>query len=363
MISSAGFYGAERMVIQLSSALERAGCQTAIGVFHNQGHPDSKLAEHAGAAGLRAESIPCRGRIDRQAIAGIRALAESFGADIVHSHGYKSNIYSCLAMGTRGPRLVSTCHSHNDETLSLRLYGLLDYFLLRRRYHAVAAVSETVEKRLLDSGIAASKLRVIDNGIDCDSFAGAKSSIERQGASFLVGLVGRLVALKNPEGFLAAAREIVRTIPGAHFIYIGEGPERARLEGLCREWGLEKNVRFLGFRADIANVYASLDLFVLPSFTEAMPMSILECMAAGTPVLATRVGAVDRLVQDGETGLLIQPNDQGALNHAIVRLLQDRELAQRLSRNAQRWVNAHFSSDAMARNYLDLYRNVAAPPA
>jgi glycosyltransferase involved in cell wall biosynthesis len=353
MISSGGFYGAERMVIQLSAALQEMDCRTMLAVFRNESREHLEVAERALEAGLHVEEIPCRGRFDRRTVARIRELAREFGADVVHCHGYKPNFYAWVALHNAGPKLMSTCHLYTDETLPLRFYGWLDRRILRR-YDAVSAVSEAERNRVLRSGVRAEKVKVINNGIDCAAFTGARPSILYPGA-LLVGTVGRLTAQKNPVGILAAAREAVRAGINAHFVYVGDGPDRQKLESLRNEWGMEGRVDFLGFRPDMPNIYASLDLFVLPSMDEGLPMALLECMAAGTPVIATRVGAVEKVVRDGETGLLVNPGDQTALNSAVLRLLEDRNLAQSLGAKGQRRVREHFSSEAMARNYLEIY--------
>lgn len=349
IISSGGFYGAERMMLQLSSRLREMGCRVRIAAFQ----ADLEVARRARAAGFAVEEIPCKGRLDFAAVGALRAIAREFPPDVAHSHGYKTNLYARLAFGKRGPKLVATCHLYTDETAALRFYAWLDCRLLRS-YPAVAAVSDTVRDRLVSSGVPAEKVRVIDNGIDCDEFARARAPRAPRAAA-VVGCVGRLVPQKNPEAFMAAARDVIARMPGTRFVYIGEGPEREKLERLRAAWGLEESVEFLGFQSDMAAAYGSLDVFVLPSRTEGLPMAILEAMAAGTPVIATRVGGVPRVVADGETGMLVEPGDQEALNGAILRLLADRELAARLAGSAQAWVRENFSSAAMARKYLDVY--------
>jgi len=357
LISSAGFYGAERMVTQLCAALQPMNCRTVLAVFRNEPHPNLEVARRAREMGIQVEEIACQGRFDRRTTARIRALASDYSADVVHSHGYKPNFYAWRALGTTGPRLISTCHLYTDDTAALRAYGWLDRRILRR-YHAIAAVSDKERTRVVESGVREEKVTVINNGIDCSAFVQANPSLERKGARFLVGTVGRLTAQKNPVGFLAAARETVRAIPDARFVFIGDGPDRHNLETLRSDWKLDGQVDFLGFRDDMPNVYASLDLMVLPSLSEGMPMTLLECMASGTPVIATRVGAVDKVVRHGETGLLLEPGDQGELNTAVLSLLQNRELASRLAENGRRWIQDHFSSEAMAQRYLELYRSV-----
>jgi glycosyltransferase involved in cell wall biosynthesis len=204
-------------------------------------------------------------------------------------------------------------------------------------------------------------LKVIYNGIDCDNFERAEPALDHGGAQFVVGTVGRLTPQKNPEGFLKAAREVVKELPHCRFLFIGDGEEQSRLEQLTKQWHLESNVQFLGFRADMPNVYASLDLFVLPSLLENFPMSILESMAAGIPVIATRVGSVEKLVRDQETGILLRRGDQAGLNEAILHLLSDPVLMRKLGNTGRQWVKEHFSDQVMAEEYLSLYRDAGAP--
>jgi glycosyltransferase involved in cell wall biosynthesis len=358
LISSGGFYGAERMVVQLSLALEKLGCHTLLGVFRNEPRPNLEVAKQARAAGLRVVEIPCYGRIDWAAAKRIRGLAAEFQANVVHSHGYKPNIYAMLTLGTAGPKLVSTCHGYVDDTLAMRVNEKLNRFLLRR-YPAVAAVSKEVRDNLVLSGVPAKTVCVVHNGIDCDAFVAALPSLSREGARFLVGFVGRLVPLKNPEAFITLAREVVSQIPNARFVFVGEGPERSKLASLRDQWGMNHSICFVGFRPDMPQVYASLDVLVLPSIHEGMPMTILEALAAATPVVATRVGAIGDVVTHGETGLLVTPGNRQELYSAVMSILQDRELAHRLGLAGQHLVREHFSNLSMAREYLSIYQRCA----
>lgn len=355
LISSGGFYGAERMVIQLSLALENLGCRTLLGVFRNEPRPNLEVALHARAEGLSVVEIPCRGRADRTTLKYLRGLVADFRADVVHSHGYKPNIYSIVALRTGAAKLVSTCHGYSDDTRLVRIYEQINRFLLRR-YDAVAAVSQEVRGILISSGIAPETVRVVYNGIDCAAFQGATPSLRRGTAGFLIGFVGRLVPLKDPRAFVVLARDVSQQIPGAQFSFVGDGTERSALEVLQIEYGLQNSIRFEGFRPDMPSVYASFDVLVLPSIHEGMPMTVLEALAAGVPVVATRVGAIGDVIIDGETGILVAPGDQRGLYRAVMSILQDRDLARRLGVAGQRWVQERFSSQTMASEYLKLYR-------
>jgi glycosyltransferase involved in cell wall biosynthesis len=139
---------------------------------------------------------------------------------------------------------------------------------------------------------------------------------------------------------------------------VGTGPVRTELESLVSHLGLEGKVYLLGQRSDLPDVYASFDIFVLPSFDEGMPMAILEAMAAGVPVIATRVGGIPKMISNQVSGLLVEPDDVGGLTRALEQFLQQPEKAAEMAGKAFEDVQNRFSGDAMARNYLIVYHKV-----
>jgi glycosyltransferase involved in cell wall biosynthesis len=145
-------------------------------------------------------------------------------------------------------------------------------------------------------------------------------------------------------------------------VIAGEGPERKSLELLAKNLGLERNVNFTGRREDMPAVYAAFDICVLPSFVEAMPMTILEAMAAGNPVIATRVGEIPTTVENETTGILVAPNDARELRNALLRLLRDGHLRQKMGQNGRARVQKHFSLERMSQSYFELYRQICGAP-
>jgi glycosyltransferase involved in cell wall biosynthesis len=233
--------------------------------------------------------------------------------------------------------------------------------LFLRRFDAVVAVSETIAESLRHSGIHGSKIRVIDNGIDIHSFSQAPAKPADQLSkkqNLLVGTVGRLVPQKGLEYYLRAAREVLQEFPNAIFQVIGSGPEREKLEQMARDLEINQNVVFSGECTDMPGAYASMDVFVLASIDEGMPMVVLEALASRKPVVATRVGAVPCLVIHEKTGLLVAPKDVQALKQAILRLLNDASLRSKLGNNGEALVKRGHSRDIMAQNYLRLYEQV-----
>jgi glycosyltransferase involved in cell wall biosynthesis len=244
----------------------------------------------------------------------------------------------------------------------MRAYAALDRFALRR-FDRIAAVSDSGADILHRSGIEPTKIARISNGVDLDRFRCASPDLRREiacGRDPLVGFVGRLVPGKGGEILLAAARKVIAEYPEARFVFVGDGPLRSAWRSLAQSLGIEDRVVFTGTRTDMPEIYASLDLIVLPSFGEAMPMCLLEALASAKPVVATRVGAIPRIVVPGITGLLVEPGDESGLAAAILRLLRDRELAADCSSNGLRRATERFSCDATARDYIRLYEDALA---
>jgi glycosyltransferase involved in cell wall biosynthesis/acetyltransferase-like isoleucine patch superfamily enzyme len=361
LISSGGYYGAENVVVSLSESLENCNCRSVIGVFHNDDQRNEDLTRQAELRGLSVQPIACRGRWDRETIEAIRQKMEHLNIDLLHTHGYKADIYGFLASRKLGVPLVSTCHLWTHDTAAVRFYEFLDSLFLRR-FDAVVAVSDTIAESLHVSGVCESQIRVIDNGIDIPSFHQARATLVEKiekGRSLLVGTVGRLVPQKGMEYFLRAAREVLLEFPNVTFVVIGAGPDREKLEQLALELAIEQNVVFTGLCTDMPGAYASMDVFVLPSIDEGMPMAILEALASKKAVVATDVGAVPRLIIPEKTGLLVAPRDVPALKHAILRLLNDPSLRAALGNAGEALVKRSHSRDVMAQNYLELYEQVA----
>ena len=354
LISSEGLYGAESMLIALSQALTRKGHRVVIGVFEDSRTPHTEVAEFAEKLGLTVRRIPCHGRWDFKTVAEIRNLLQSFGAEILHAHGYKADLYGYAASCAYDTVLVSTCHNWPSKRLVMKIYAALDRLVLRA-FQRVATPSPLVAGILKQSGICSSKVALIGNGVDIERFGCAVATLTNLGRK-VIGFVGRLVPGKGGEVLLAAAQKVVAAHPDASFAFVGEGPLRADWEAMAQSLGIADRVTFTGARNDMPGVYASLNMLVLPSFEEAMPMCVIESMANGKPVIATPVGAIPELILPGTTGLLVEPGDADGLAAAILHLLSNPEKAGQLGENAALHVRRYFSADAMAQKYVELYQ-------
>jgi glycosyltransferase involved in cell wall biosynthesis len=279
-------------------------------------------------------------------------LATHTGADIIHAHGYKADIYVYLALHGMNIPLVSTCHTWYDTDILVTLYGKIDRFVLRK-YERVVAVSEEVRQRLFSAGVREEKIRIVRNGIDLQPFGGSIRETAKHDP--VVGLVGRLAWEKGVDLFLQAAAKVLLEIPDARFVVVGDGPDREKLERLIDELMIRANVEMMGRQEDMASVYASLDVMVSSSRQEGLPMAILEGMSSGLALIATAVGEVPTVVLDDRTGVLVPAENVESLAMGIVALLRDPARRERLGAAAQQLIEDEYSADRMATDYLRVY--------
>lgn len=315
------------------------------------------MFEKALRAGLPAFDISCSGRFDWQALLSLRQLVRENNIDIVHSHNYKSNLYSYLATRGLGIPLIATCHNWTNTTPMLRAYAALDCFVLRK-FERVVTVSSAIGARLLQSGVPESRICEISNGIEADHFRCAVPSFPREYKDQVtIGTICRLVPGKGVEDLLHVVPKIIQDYPRVRFLIAGDGPCRRDFEELAARLGIARHLKFLGFRNDIAAIHASMDIFVLASLNEGLPMSVLEAMAAGNPVIATRVGALPQVI-DGTVGTLIDPGDREGLLLGLKHLLDDPHLRMTQGENSHRRASQRFGAERMARQYLQVYEEL-----
>jgi glycosyltransferase involved in cell wall biosynthesis len=358
LISSGGFYGAESVLVNLSVELTRSGHHCTVGVFENSANKNTEVGDRAQQLGLEVVAIPCRGQVDPNLVERIQNIVEHENIDIIHSHGYKANFYALLTRRKTGVPISATCHNWLGRTLSTRIYGALDRYLLRF-FDGIAAVSTSVADQLVEAGVR-NEIRVIPNGVTSElneNLQDLRSEFGQRG-QIIVGSVGRLSSEKGTNYFVEAAAKICRDLSNVTFVQVGDGPSRGDLEAQVRQAGIERQFVFAGQRQDMARVYRSLDVFVLPSLNEGMPMALLEAMSASLPIVATKVGAVPNILSTPEIGSLVAPGDAEALAAAIRMFIVDPARRESVGREAKKQVEERFSAAAMAKKYVDLYSEI-----
>lgn len=316
---------------------------------------------------ILAQEIPVHSELltskfDLRVVWRVKRLMRRRRIDAVVTVGSGDNMFwGRIAAKLAGvPVVVSALHSTGWPDGVGRLNRLLtpvtDAFIAVARDHARFLVEE--------SGFPADRVRLIPNGVDTERFqrvVDCRAMREELGipeASPVVGIVAALRPEKNHPLFLQMAQRLVPDVPDAHFLMVGDGPERSRLEWLSRELGVANQVHFCGTRQNIPAVLSTMNVFVLTSHIEANPVSILEAMSVGLPVIATDVGSVHETVQDASTGYLVPAGDAGALATRAGELLADPVLARECGDRGRQLVRDCWSLNAMVRGYEDLLTGI-----
>jgi glycosyltransferase involved in cell wall biosynthesis len=279
--------------------------------------------------------------------------------DVVHAHNPTSLHYARLGKLAARSRLVVTYHGKGFGEHRRATPGEW------RACDAVAAVSEQARTWLREEGYDG-PAQVILNGVRFDPPTEARMTIRSElglGDAFTLIMVARIDDMKGHDTLLQAAALLREAGQSPALLLVGDGERRRAMQAMARELGLGADARFLGYRRDIPNLLAAADLFVLPSRSEGMPLSVLEAMAAGLPVVATRVGGVPELVSDGVHGLLVSIDDAPALAGAIRRLMSDPASAARMGSAGRDRVNRQFSFDAMLDAYDRIYTGATSSEA
>lgn len=317
----------------LTEKLDPSRYESLLVTGHEDRTEGNYLALHGktldGSVVLPALHREIRATRDLVALGQLVALMRKFRPDIVHTHTAKAGMLGRLAARWCGvPVVVHTYHGHVLQgyfsPARTRVFLAIERWLADHTTRLVA-VSERVKQELLALGIGRpERFDVVPLGLDLDGFLGAEAwrgefrrELGYTEREILVGIVARLVPIKAHEMFLRAAAAIARRVPSSRFVVVGDGERRADLEALARQLELGDRVRFVGWRGDLHRVYADLDVVVLTSRNEGSPVSLIEAMAAARPVVATRVGGVPDLIEDGQQGLLVPADDVEALARAI----------------------------------------------
>jgi glycosyltransferase involved in cell wall biosynthesis len=303
------------------------------------------------ATGARVVAIPVHSAFSRDGIRRIRAFLQTENIDILHTIGPKADLHGWLA-GRGLVRLVSTVHGWLfRRDFKERLHEAVNRWVLRR-FDRVIVLSSHYEALLARNGIQREKLVRIPSGFDPSSVHAVDAD-----PAFAAGYLGRLSDEKQVEVFLGAIQRLVARGCQEKFLIAGDGPLRESLRARIESSGLSGQVEMSGYLLR-DQFFSKIRTFVLPSRIENLPYTILESMAAGRPVVASRVGGVPDLVEDGKTGLLVPSGDEASLADALESLIRDTERARSLGQAGQVRLLDVFSPSLMVRKTVELYQSV-----
>lgn len=337
--------GLESVVLALSAGQTQRGHNVTVAVVSEPLEGEHPFVSALGAAGVKtmAYALPPRAYLKERSL--LRELCDRERPDIVHTHGYRPDILHAASRLRRNFATVTTLHGSSRVGGISTLHEMLQKALLRR-FDAVIAVSRHLSGQLRGTWVREDKLHVVQNGWrDAHSLfnrATARRLLNLPPNGLAVGWVGRLIPIKGADVFLEAIGHL--DVSPLIVSIIGDGPERSRLEEIVRTKGLSERVRFHGAVPDAARYLGAFDVLVLSSRSEGIPITLLEAMAAGVPLVATRVGGVPEVVGEAEA-LLVRSEDHRALAHSIQSALQDPASAARRAAAATRQLHVNFGMD------------------
>ena len=353
--SSCGWGGQELRIIAEARGMGARGHDVCIAAA-----PGSRILAEASRRGIAVAPLPIARKGARGLVALRRFLARS-RADIVNSHSSTDSWLAALALASMAaaPPLVRTRHISAPIPGNARTRWLYT----RATAHVVTTGERLREQVMRETGLAADRVSSVPTGIDLERFSpgGAPAARERCGlprGAFVIGIVATLRSWKGHR-FLVDALAAIRD-PGVMLVIVGDGPGAQNLRAQVAALGLQNRVRMPGNQEDVVPWLRALDVFALPSYAnEGVPQAIMQAMACRIPVVSTPVGAIGEIVREGETGLLVAPQDAAALCAALLRLRDDAALRERLAGRAHEFAHARFSELNMLERMERIFMHAA----
>ena len=361
LVDSFNVGGTESQAVELARRMDPAAYDLTVGCLKKEG----PLLDRLQKSSIQVIEFYPQGGID--SIGGAREMLrlaaflrrERF--EVVHTHDLWSNLLGVpAARMVRVPVIVSS----RRDLSQFAWYKTSRRVWLRRIQNLsniVLANANSIREGLIaEDGFAPEKIRVIRNGVETETIQTTARDRERLfpgiGNSKLVVLVGNMHSdVKGHPWLIEAAQTVVREFPSTRFVLVGDGQDRKKCENQVANLGLRQNFLFLGRRKDVPEILACCDVAVLPSRAEGLPNAVLEYLASGLPTVATEIGGITEIIQDGNTGVLVPPENSDALARAVARLLRDPELSRKLGRSGREYVQRNFSFERLVREVDALY--------
>jgi len=356
-IDSEGPGGAETVVLNLATRLNTAVFRSIVLV-----PPGSWLSSRLKEQGVPVLEVSWKVWWDLRGPWKMIDVVRKHKVDLIHSHLPAQNFYSCLVGVMTHTKTLAMYHGPVELEWSQNLKGRLRLWFVRRAADGVVVVCDLVKRLLVRLGFEKDRIALVYNGIDPSPYAAhGQPSLRRElglpPEHKLVGMIANVRPSKGYDVFVQACAEVCKKHSDVTFLAVGDVNEEvaAPIKRMHERLSLGNRFRFLGFRSDVSRILKELNVFVLASTSEGMPLAILEAMAAGTPVISTNCGGIPEVIDHERTGLLVPPSDYSALSRAISRLFADPEYSGKLGTQAQDKFYKEFTLDGMIERYEKLY--------
>lgn len=361
LIQTGGPGGAENVLLMLT-LYSKDRFNIVVGLLK-----EGWLSQQLDNAGVPVKIVRHGRFIDIKLILNLVRMIKKEKVDIVQSHLLDMNFYSCIAAKIAGVPHIST--EHGDVNQLPEKVGLKTFIKLKTistLSNKIVFVSEYTKNAFLRiSHIVKEKISVIYNGRNLKNYESIIDKNKKRAEigipedAVIVGNVASLVLVKGQTYLLKAAQKVIKIFPKTYFIIIGRGKLEEELKKEADELGIAGNIKFLGYRTDVGELLKVIDIFVLPSISEGMPLSIIEAMASKKPVIATRIASNPEIVEDGVSGILIHPANPDILADKIIELLKNPGLANEMALRGYKKVKENFNLEFMLEKYGKIYSDLA----
>jgi glycosyltransferase involved in cell wall biosynthesis len=351
--------GGQNQVLLTVNGLREIGHRAAL-----VAHPDGELRRRA-AEGLELIPLAPRAELDLSAAWRLARLVKRLRPEVVHAHDAHGVAMASLALSLGGAAQSPVLVASRRVDFHLRRNSFSRW--KHRQVDCFICASEAIRQMLVADGVPAERTVTVHEGIDIDHVRAAPP-VNVHEAFWLphnapvVGNIAALVPHKGQRHLIEAARLVVQRMPDVRFLILGEGELREMLERQVREYRLEKHVFLPGFRTDVLGCLKSFDLFAMSSVTEGLGTALLDAMACGKAIVATRTGGIPEVVDDGVTGKLVGPRDHAAMAQAILELLNDHAGRERMGDAGRARVEASFTVERMIAGTAAVYARLAGTP-
>jgi len=369
VIDNLTFGGGERVFSQVIRGLNKE----RFGVFVASS-PGGKFEKKVAEVGMKIEPVDMTSRYNLGTISQLKRIIKTKDVQIVHSQGARADFFARIAARiANAPITISSMamlvEGYDVGILRKNLYVLIDRWT-ERWVDKFIVLSEALRRALIEGHkIPPEKVVKIYNGIELDEYnpglkeARSKKLEVRRELGLendvpVIGAIGRLVWQKGFEYLIQAIPKVIEVFPETRFLIVGEGPLKDKLKVKGEKLKVADSIIFAGFRSDIKEILTSVDLLVMPSLLEGLPMVLLEGMAMAKPIVATKIEGITEVLENGKTGLLVLPKNTDSLAEAIIQILNDKTKSNLLGQNARKMVEEKFSVEKMVEQIERLYEGL-----
>jgi glycosyltransferase involved in cell wall biosynthesis len=360
--------GPGKTILNTWRTLDRSRFDLMIAATRPSPHQRNALLDALERAGARTVELAIGRGVDLVALSKLVRLMRLRNVDILQSHDAQSRRLGAIAAALTGVPHVTSVHGWIFNNAKQKVARWLDMRVIRLATHVIA-VSHCLKRQLEGAGVPSDRIAVLRNAVLLEDYPrdhsgrSLRTEFGIPGHHAVVAVVGRLSLEKGHDTFLRSARQILNALPNTTFLVVGDGPQRSSLEQLATQLDLGSHVIFTGHRSAMSDIYATIDLLMISSLTEGVPNVLLEAFAHGKPAVATDVGGVREVLDDGKTGWLVDPGHAGQLAARTIQMLTNPQQLEQMGAAARTVIEEHFSFGHRTRAVERLYETLARPSA